>query len=479
VSGPGARGPVVVAGAGAAGLAAALHLARAGRPVLVAEQAGCVGGLARTVERDGYRFDLGGHRFFTRVPEVRALWEEMLGPDLLLRRRRSRILFRGRTFDYPLTAGSALAGLGPAESARIVLSYLAARIRPVRPEASLADWLVNRFGRRLFETFFRSYTEKVWGMRCEAMGAEWAAQRIRGLSLLAALADAFRRGSGGQRTLASEFHYPRLGPGMLWERMRAAAEAAGAEFRLGHRLVRLRHDGAAVRQVELAGPRGTVAVPASHVVATIPLRDLVPALDPAPPPAVAAAAAALRYRDFLEVALVLEGPDPFPDNWLYLHDPGVRAGRVQNFRAWSPDLLPEADRSCLGFEYFCSAGDALWRSSDAELVQMALADLAAMGLGGPPRLVRGHVVRVRDAYPVYAEDFARHLAAIRSGLAPLANLEVAGRNGMHRYNNMDHSILTGLVAARNVLGERHDPWAVNADEAYLEPSPSSPSRREG
>ncbi len=467
---PTERKPVVVAGAGAAGLAAALALARAGRAVLVAEQADGVGGLARTVEREGYRFDLGGHRFFTRVPEVRALWEEMLGSEMRRRRRRSRILFRGRTFDYPITAGGALAGLGPAESARIAASYLAAKVHPVRPETSLADWLVNRFGRRLFETFFRPYTEKVWGMPCEAIGAQWAAQRIRGLSLYAALADALRRGSGGQRTLATEFLYPRLGPGMLWERMRAAAEAAGAEFRLGHRLVRLRHDGATVGEVELEGPRGPVALPASHVVATIPLRELVPALDPPLSPGAVEAAAALRHRDLLVVALVLEGPDPFPDTWLYLHDPAVRAGRLQNFRAWSPDLVPEANRSCLGLEYFCSAGDDLWRSSDAELVQAALADLAALGFGGPEKLVRGHVVRVRDAYPVYGDGLAPRLAAIRAALAPLENLQVAGRNGMHRYNNMDHSILTGLLAARNVLGERHDLWAVNADEVYLEPT---------
>lgn len=471
MSAPVERGPAVVVGAGATGLAAALALARAGRPVLVAEQADCVGGLARTVERAGYRFDLGGHRFFTRVPEVRALWEEMLGSEMRVRRRRSRILFRGRTFDYPITAGGALAGLGPAESARIVASYLAARIRPIRPETSLADWLVNRFGRRLFETFFRPYTEKVWGMPCEAIGAQWAAQRIRGLSLYAALADALRRGSGGQRTLATEFLYPRLGPGMLWERMRAAAEAAGAEFRLGHRLVRLRHDRSAVGEVELEGPRGPIALPASHVVTTIPLRELVPALDPPLPSGAVESAAALRYRDLLVVALVLEGPDPFPDTWLYLHDPAVRAGRLQNFRAWSPDLVPEANRSCLGLEYFCSAGDELWRSPDAELIRVALADLDALGFGGPEKLVRGHVVRVRDAYPVYGEGLAPRLAAIRSALAPLANLQVAGRNGMHRYNNMDHSMLTGLLAARNVLGERHDPWSVNADEVYLEPTP--------
>jgi protoporphyrinogen oxidase len=438
-----------------------------------------VGGLARTVERSGYRFDVGGHRFFTRLPEVDALWRELLGPDLLARRRRSRILYGGRFFDYPLTVRSAVAGLRPGEIARIGASYAAARLRPVRPERTLTDWLVNRFGRRLFETFFRPYTEKVWGVPCEAIGAQWAAQRIRGLSLSAAVVDALRRGSGGQRTLATDFLYPRLGPGMLWDRMRAAAEAAGADFRLGHRLVRLRHDGGAVRRVELEGPQGPVALDATHVVATIPLRDLVAALEPAPDPGVARAAAALRYRDFLVVALVLEGPDPFPDTWLYLHDPGVRAGRVQNFRAWSPDLVPDPARSCLGFEYFCSAGDDLWRLPDADLVELALADLAALGLGPPGKLVRGHVVRVRDAYPVYGEDFARHLIDIRAGLSPLTNLHVAGRNGMHRYNNMDHSILTGFVAARNVLGQAGDPWAVNADDAYLEPSPVPGGGRDG
>lgn len=466
----GAAAPVVVAGAGPAGLTAALELVRAGRPVVVVDREAEVGGLARTVERDGYRFDLGGHRFFTRVPEVRALWEELLGADMLVRQRRSRILFHGRYFDYPITAGSAIRGLGPLESARIVASYLRAKLAPRRPEATLADWLVNRFGSRLFETFFRPYTEKVWGQPCESIGAQWAAQRIRGLSLRAAVADMLRRGSGGQRTLVTEFHYPRLGPGMLWERMRARIEAGGSRVLLGQRLAAIRHAGGLVQEVEVEGPGGRGALAASHLVSTIPLRDLAGLLDPAPDPAVSAAAASLRYRDFLVVALVLEGDDPFPDTWLYLHDPGIRAGRVQNFRAWSPELLPSPGRACLGMEYFCSAGDALWRLPDAELVRVALEDLGALGFGGPGRLVAGHVVRVREAYPVYDQDFAERVEAIRRGLAPLANLQVAGRNGMHRYNNMDHSMLTGLLAARNVLGAHHDLWAVNTEEAYLEPS---------
>jgi len=462
--------PVLVAGGGPAGLTAALALARAGRPVLVVEREAEVGGLARTVERGGYRFDLGGHRFFTRVPEVRALWDELLGADMLVRQRRSRILFRGRTFDYPITAGSAFRGLGPWESARILASYLRAKLRPRQPETSLTDWLTNRFGARLFETFFRPYTEKVWGQKCETIGAQWAAQRIKGLSLRAAVVDMLRRGSGGQRTLVTEFQYPRLGPGMLWERMRDGIQAAGGQVLLGHRLAAVHHRGGQVVAVELEGPSGRRSQPVSHLVSTVPLRDLVALLDPAFPAEVAAAAASLRYRDFLVVALVLEGPDPFPDTWLYLHDPEIRAGRVQNFRAWSPELVPVAGHTCLGMEYFCSAGDALWTLPDGRLVEMALQDLDALRLGDRGRLVAGHVVRVREAYPVYDGDYLGHLATLRRGLYALANLQVAGRNGMHRYNNMDHSMLTGLRAAENAQGARHDLWTVNADEAYLEAS---------
>ncbi|HTN51158.1 MAG TPA: FAD-dependent oxidoreductase [Anaeromyxobacter sp.] len=468
--------PVVVAGAGPAGLAAGLALARAGRAVKVLEASDGVGGLARTMERDGYRFDVGGHRFFTRVPEVRALWRDLLGDDLLVRQRRSRILFRGRFFDYPLTAGSALAGLGAAEGLRIALSYARARLRPVRPEASLADWFTNQFGRRLFETFFRPYTEKVWGRRCEDLAAEWAAQRIQGMSLRAALADMLRRGSGGQRTLVTEFEYPRLGPGLLWERMRAEIERRGGEVLLRHRLTRVHHEGGAVRAVEAVSPAGSLRLEASHLVSTLPLRDLVASLSPAAPTEVAAAAAALAYRDFLQVALVLDGPEPFPDTWLYLHDPGLRAGRIQNFRAWSPELIPDPAHACLGVEYFCSREDPLWRLPDSALVEVAREDLAALRLPPLGPVLAGHVVRMRDAYPVYDDGFRARLATIRAGLAPLRNLLVAGRNGTHRYNNMDHSILTGLVAGRRVLGAPLPPRRSRIGKG---PSGPAPHRGDG
>ena len=466
--------PILVAGGGPSGLSAALALARAGRRVVLAEASDDVGGIARTVERGGYRFDVGGHRFFTRLPEIQALWDEFLGADMLVRQRRSRILFHGHAFDYPLTAGSALRGLGPAESARIVASYLSARLRPVRPEVNIADWFTNHFGRRLFETFFRPYTEKVWGLPCEAIGAQWAAQRVKGLSLRAAVADMLFRGRGGQRTLVTEFAYPRLGPGLLWSRMREELTRRGAVVRLGHRLERLDHRGGRVTLAALRGPDGPVELAVEAVVSTVPLATLLETLAPAPGPALLQAARALRYRDFLQVALILEGPDPVPDTWLYLHDPEIRAGRLQNFRAWSPDLVPHPGTACVGLEYFCQAGDDLWTLPDERLVAIATQDLAALGLGPPPRVRAGHVIRMTHAYPIYDAGYRERTAGLRAGLARFGNLVVAGRNGMHRYDNMDLAMWTGLLAARSLLGEPVDPWDTR-DDGYLEPPARRPS----
>lgn len=463
--------PVAVIGAGPAGLTAAGELTARNIPVVVLEQDRQIGGLAKTVEYRGFRFDIGGHRFFTRQEPVLALWKSLLGDDLLVRPRLSRILYGGRYFDYPLRPLNTLKNLGLAESFRILTGYVRARLSPIEPEASLADWITNHFGRRLFEMFFESYTEKVWGIPCTEIRAQWAAQRIRGLSLRTAvfsmLFPAWRRG-GRLRTLTDQFFYPRLGPGMMWDVLASRIRGGGGDIRLESPVVAIHHDGGRVTRLETGwgGKRATWEV--SHVIASMPLRTLVRRLIPHPPSDVVAAADHLRYRDFLTVALVVDVPDLFPDNWIYIHDETVQVGRIQNFRNWSAEMVPDRARTCLGMEYFCFAGDELWSMDDAALVALATRELAQLGLAPAEKVSDGTVVRMPKAYPVYDGTSADAVAVIREYLDQFENLQVVGRNGMHRYNNMDHSMLTGMLAARNVAGEHHDLWEVNAEDEYLE-----------
>jgi protoporphyrinogen oxidase len=456
----------LVLGAGPAGLTAGYVLARRGLRPEVIEASDQVGGLARTVVRGGYRFDLGGHRFFTKSPEIESLWLELLGEELLLRPRLSRIYWRGRFLDYPLRAGDVIRKVGPLELTRSAGSYMAARLRDNGEPRSFEDWVSARFGRRLFQLFFRSYTEKVWGVSTSELRAEWAAQRIRGLSLgSAARAALGGRGDGDLRSLIEEFHYPRLGPGQMWEAMAGEIERLGGRVRLSAPVTRVRLEGGGVAEVEAGG---AVTRP-DGVISSLALRSLVALAEPAAPPDVRRAAAGLRYRDFLTVALVIQGSDPFPDTWIYVHDPEVRVGRIQNFRAWSPAMVPDADRSCLGLEYFCFEGDELWRTPDAELVTLASTELERLGLVSSDRIVRGHVVRVPKAYPIYDADYERRVATIRAWLGRIAGLSQVGRNGLHRYNNSDHSMLTAIRAVENLCdGAGHDIWSVNADGAYLE-----------
>lgn len=474
---------VLVIGAGPAGLTAAVLLAGEGAAPLVLEaHPERVGGISRTEWRGPYGFDIGGHRFFSRSAEVNALWDELLPDGMLTRPRMSRILYRGRLFSYPLRPLDALAKLGPLEAARCVGSYLRARLRPITPVRSFEDWVVNAFGRRLFEIFFRTYTEKVWGMRTHEISAAWAAQRIRGLSLGRAIADPFvrrlRRGAG-PATLIGSFRYPRRGPGMLWEAAAARVTERGGTLRLGWTVTALRQldppagesgtDGARWAATVRTADGEMRTIRARDVVSSAPLGILWPAIEPVPE--TAADAAALRYRDFLTVALVLRDGDAFPDNWIYIHEPGVQVGRIQNFRSWSPELVGEPGVVCYGMEYFCFAGDGLWESPDDALVALAAGELEQLGLGRAADLVEGFVVRQERAYPVYDDGWEERLGRIRGELdARYPGLHPVGRNGMHRYNNQDHAMLTGIVAARNILAGRPviDPWTVNEEAEYLE-----------
>jgi protoporphyrinogen oxidase len=457
---------VLVLGAGPAGLTAALHLVERGRGVTVLERESLVGGLARTEERDGFRFDLGGHRFFTKHPEVQALWEEILGDELIVRPRMSRIRYGGRMFAYPLDAVDVVRNLGPVELSRALGSYLRARASTGDTD-TFEEWVTRRFGRRLYEMFFSTYTEKVWGVPGSELRAEWAAQRIRGLSFGKAVRAAFRGveddESGSLRSLVGEFHYPRLGPGQMWEAMRDRVVSLGGRVLCDTPATALEIADGGV--VSVSTPDETFAV--SEVISSLPLAAVARMAAPGVPAAVASAASGLRYRDFLTVALILDGPDPFPDTWIYVHEPGVQVARIQNFRAWSPFMVPDPRASCIGLEYFCFEGDDLWRTDDATLVELAARELDVLGFGGGVRA--GHVVRVPHAYPIYDENYAARVALMRDWVENVDGLQQIGRNGLHRYNNLDHSMLTAARAVENICdGAGHDVWAVNADTWYHE-----------
>jgi protoporphyrinogen oxidase len=469
IHGGGDTKPYVVIGGGPAGLTAGYLLAKAGKKVIVFEAEDQVGGLAKTVvDPDGYRFDLGGHRFFTKNQEVNDLWLEIMGDEFLLRPRMSRIFWRGKYLDYPLRGTDVIRKLGPVELTLCGLSYLWAAIKPKGPEENFEQWVSNRFGKRLYKHFFKGYTEKVWGVPTTELRSEWAAQRIKGLSFFSAAKAAFFGNKGNEiKSLIDKFQYPRYGPGQMWETMTARIEEMGGEVRLSAPVERIELDEASTRvvRVHAAGE----AIEPKAVISSLPLRDTVRMADPAAPPEVLRAGAGLRYRDFLTVALILDGEDLFPDNWIYIHEDGVRVGRIQNYRSWSPWMVPDPDTACVGLEYFCFKGDDLWTMSDDDLVALATRELAQLGLAKAEQVRRGYVVRVPMAYPMYDERYAERVATIRSWLDPIEGLVQVGRNGLHRYNNSDHSMLSAMRAVDNLLGRgQHDIWSVNVESAYHE-----------
>jgi len=459
--------PFIIIGAGPAGLTAAYELTRRGHQPLVLESSGQVGGISRTHVWNGNRIDIGGHRFFSKSDEVVRLWNEILDEPMLEVPRLSRIYFNGHFFHYPLQLGNTLRNLGLVESARIVLSYLHAKLFPVRDEQSFEDWVTNRFGDRLYRLFFKTYTEKVWGISCRKIRADWAAQRIHGLSLISAVVNSLRLKSK-VKSLIKTFHYPRLGPGMMWECAARRVEAAGGKVMKNAVVTGLTHHDEKITSLTYRSDGREVTVFPGQVISSMPLSTLVNQLSPPAPEDARRAAGSLRYRDFLIVALECKRPDVFPDNWIYVHDASVRVGRIQNFRNWSAAMVADGNGTTLGMEYFCSRGDDLWSMRDEDLIALARKEIAGLQLVRPEDLGNGHVIRELNAYPVYDEEYREHVAFLRGYITGFSNLQSAGRNGMHRYNNQDHSMLAGLYAVRRALGEHVDPWEVNTERSYYE-----------
>jgi len=483
---------VAIIGAGPAGLTAGYLLAKNEVDAVVLEADPIyVGGISRTVRYRGFHFDIGGHRFFSKSKAVEDLWQEILPDDMLERPRSSRIFYDRKFFAYPLRPFEALFKLGLLRSAACLLSWLKARLFPVPNPRNFEDWVSNQFGRHLFRIFFKSYTEKVWGMDCREISADWAAQRIQGLSLGSAIRNALfppRHSSRNQsrviKTLINRFRYPRRGPGMMWEAAAAKMQSLGGELRMGCRVTGLEYNELTDRwTVQFRDREGREqTLEAEHVISSAPLRELIGSLSPAVSNRVAEAARNLRYRDFLTVMLIVRAGDAFADNWIYIHDPEVKVGRIQNFRSWSPEMVPEPDKACYGLEYFCFENDGLWEMSDGELIALARRELVQIGLAREQDVIDGCVVRQKKAYPVYDDDYARHVATIRTELEQhYPRLHLVGRNGMHKYNNQDHAMMTAMLCVENILAEEelYDLWQVNGDAEYHEAGPAATEREHG
>jgi len=472
---------VVIIGAGPAGLTAAFELARAGHAgaVTIVESSDVVGGISQTVQRDGWRFDIGGHRFFTKVRAVDELWDEILAPETMLDRpRQSRILYRGKLYDYPLVPMNALRNLGPIEAARCVGSYLWVKVRPPKNRDNLEGFYAGRFGWRLYRHFFKTYTEKVWGVPVTELSADWGAQRVKDLSIVTALWEAMkpkrlrraRDASHAHTSLIEEFKYPKFGPGMMWEVAADKVTAAGVRLHFDRRVTRIAHNSRGAYEVVAVDAAGGEHVyPCTHVISSMPLGAMCQAMDPPVDPAVHDASSELRHRDHLTVALVVTQEHSFSDNWIYVHDPDVEVGRVQNYGSWSPFMVKEG-RTCLGLEFFVNEGDDMWTKSDADLIEQGTRELCHLGLVDDASAVQaGYVVRMPKAYPVYDEYYQANVSTLRKWLeANTPNVYPCGRNGMHKYNNQDHSMFTAMLSVENILGAHHDVWSVNVEAEYHE-----------
>lgn len=461
---------IIIIGCGPAGLAAGYELSKRGEQVVCLEKDNIVGGISRTICRNGFRFDIGGHRFFTKIDSVNELWHEVLGDDFLRRPRLSRIYYNNKFFNYPLKPTNALFGLGFLNSIGILASFIAGKIKPHPKEKTFEQWVSNRFGKKLYRIFFKTYTEKVWGIPCSEIQAEWAAQRIKGLSLSSAVKTAlFGDKQKKIKTLIQEFDYPRLGPGQMYETMAEKIRQMGGKVLLGQNVAEVSSGNNRIVSVTTQTQDGQRdVIEGTDFISSMPINELALAIQPGSTEKVTDTAKKLSYRSLLTVNLMMNQKECFPDTWIYIHSPEVQIGRVQCFKNWSPYMVPDENQSSLGLEYFCSEGDALWSMPDSALIELSKKEIKRLGLVNPDIVFDAFVVRMPKTYPVYSMDYRKHLAILRQYLEGFQNLQCIGRNGLFKYNNMDHSILSAQLAVDNLFGADNDIWAVNTEQDYHE-----------
>lgn len=468
---------VAIIGAGPAGLAVAYEFITKNKlkeyEIEIYESDSQVGGISKTLKFKGYRFDLGGHRFYTKYKEIDKFYKNILGSEMLIRERLSRIFFEKKFYNYPLSASNVLNNLGLLRSIKLGLSWLFRSLNKYKDEKTFDKWVSNRFGDKLFNTFFKSYTEKLWGIPTNKLSADWAAQRIQNFDFLKAVISAFfGTNSSSSKTIIKKFYYPKYGPGMLYEKMKNFLKAKGVKIYLNSEIVDIGKQNKKINEIVIMNKKTgkTSSKKVDYLVSTMPLNKLVILLKPKIP--LKKTIKQFKFRSFLTVNLIIKS-NPFPDNWIYIHDTGVKALRMQNFRNWSPFMIKKGEKNTpIGMEYFAYEGDELWKTKDQELLKLAKKELGIIGLAKPEDVLDGFVHRVKNAYPIYNFNYKTTLNIAKEYLEEFENLYLCGRGGLFRYNNMDHSILTGFYVARNIiLGEnKFDAWSVNEDESYLEKS---------
>ena len=460
---------IITLGAGPAGLTAAYLASKEGENAIVLEKEDTVGGISKTVDYKNFLFDIGGHRFFTKYKEVENLWHEILGDDFLTKPRMSRIYYNRKFFHYPIKPFNALLNLGIGTSLLVVFSFIRSKLFPYKKETNFEEWVSNRFGRKLFNIFFKTYTEKVWGIPCNEIQADWAAQRIKSLSLSKLILNAFGFMRKGQvTTLIDQFQYPRKGPGQMWNTTKELIEQNGGQVHMNTRVTQINRNSTSITSILFERNGVVEEIKGDHFISTLPLRELIRILSPSAPEEVRKAADELRYRDFFTVGLVIAKPQIFPDNWIYIHSEDVQVGRIQNFKNWSPEMVPDENLTTLGLEYFCFDTEKIWKKNDEELIAMAKEEACRLNFATLDQVLDGVVIRSPKTYPIYDEGYKERVEIIKTFLSTFDNLQTIGRNGLHRYNNQDHSMLSAIYALQNIKGGSFSVWDINTEDEYHE-----------